>query len=61
VRTAVVHGVYLAVVEEERERTTGEANGDAPGGAYLVQPTGSHKVVRACLQPVTSFPPIRSL
>jgi hypothetical protein len=45
VRTAVVHGVYLAVMEEERERTTSEADGDAPGGAYLLQPTGSYKVV----------------
>jgi hypothetical protein len=43
--TAVVHGVYLAVVEEECERTTGEANGDAPVSAYLLQPSGSHKVV----------------
>jgi hypothetical protein len=45
VRTAVVYGVYLAAVEKERERTTSEADGDAPGGAYLVQPTNSHKVV----------------
>jgi hypothetical protein len=45
VRTAVVYRIYLAVVEEERERTTSEADGDAPGGAYLFQPTNSHKIV----------------
>jgi len=45
VGTAVVHSVYLAVVEEERERTADKADGDAPGGAYLVQPPGSHEVV----------------
>jgi hypothetical protein len=45
VRTAVVYSIYLAVMEEECERTTSEADRDAPGGAYLLQPTGSHKVV----------------
>jgi hypothetical protein len=44
VGTAIVHSVYLAVVEEERKRTTGEADGDATGGAHVVQPTGSHEV-----------------
>ena len=45
VGTAVIHSVHLAVVEKERERTTSEADGDAPGGAHLVQPTDSHEVV----------------
>jgi len=45
VGTAIVHGVYLAVVEEERERTTGEADGDAPSSEDLVQPSGSHQIV----------------
>jgi hypothetical protein len=45
VGTAVIHSVHLAVVEKERERTTSEANRDAPGGAHLVQPTDSHEVV----------------
>jgi hypothetical protein len=45
VRTAVVYSVYLAVIEEECERTTSEADRDAPGGAYLLQPASSYKVI----------------
>jgi len=45
VGTAIIHSVYLAAVEEERERTTGEADGDAPGSADLLQPSGSHQIV----------------
>jgi hypothetical protein len=35
-RAAVVHGVYPAVVEEERERMTVDANGKAACGAHIV-------------------------
>ena len=51
VGTAIIHSVYLAVVEEERQRASADSDGDAPGGAHLVQPTGSYEVVCACLQP----------
>jgi hypothetical protein len=36
VGAAVVHGVYPAVVEEERERTTVDADGKAACGAHIV-------------------------
>jgi len=36
VGAAVVHGVYLAVVQEERERTTVDANGETTYGAHIL-------------------------
>jgi hypothetical protein len=33
---AVVHSVYLAVVKEERERTTAELDGESACGAHIV-------------------------
>jgi hypothetical protein len=42
VGTAIVHGVYPAVVEEERKRTTGDAHRHTTGGAYVVKPSSSH-------------------
>jgi hypothetical protein len=36
VGAAVVHCIYPAVVEEERERTTIDANGEAACGAHIV-------------------------
>ena len=43
VGTAVVHGVYPAVMEEECERVAGNPDRDATSGAHVVQPSGSHE------------------
>jgi hypothetical protein len=36
VGAAVVHGMYLATVEKEHQRTTSDADGEAACGAYIV-------------------------
>ena len=48
--TAIVHGVHAAVMEEERQRVTGDPDGHATGGAHIVQPAGSHEVRGSRLQ-----------
>jgi hypothetical protein len=42
---AIVHGVYPAVVEEQRQRVTCDPDRCAAGGTHLVQPSGSHEVI----------------
>jgi hypothetical protein len=41
---AIVHGVHLAVVEEERNRVTGDPDRHPTGGAHIVYPSGPHEV-----------------
>jgi hypothetical protein len=36
VGTAIVHGVHAAIVEEERQRVTGDLDRHAAGGAHIV-------------------------
>jgi hypothetical protein len=36
VGAAVVHGIYLATVGKERQRTTSDADGEAACGVYVV-------------------------
>jgi len=50
VGTAIVHGVYPAIVEEERERVSGDPDGGATSGAYVLQASGSHEVIREGIQ-----------
>src|SRR5215218_7424225 len=56
---AVVHSVYLAAVEEERERVTGDTDVHLTGGTHVVQPGGSHEVTGSRLQPRSPFPPVQ--
>jgi hypothetical protein len=44
-RTSIVHGVYPAIVQEEGERVSADADGDATGGAHVVQQGRSHEAL----------------
>jgi hypothetical protein len=45
VGTAIVYGVYPAVVEEERERVSGDSDGSAPSCAYVLQPSSPYEAI----------------
>jgi hypothetical protein len=47
---AIVHGVYLAFVEEERQRVTGDPDVHPTGSTHIFQPSGSHEVSCVYLQ-----------
>jgi hypothetical protein len=61
VGTAVVHGVHPTLVEEERERVSGNPDGGAAGGSHLFQPGRSHEVIRGGIQRRNPFPFYASL
>src|SRR5215217_2148245 len=54
-RTSIVHGVYPAIVEEEGERVSADADEGATGGAYVLQASGSHEVIPDGIQRPNPF------
>jgi len=59
--TAIVHGVYLAIVEEKRERMPSYADGGATGVAHVVPSGRPHEPLWERIQRFDSFPVWASL